>query len=71
MYAGAKSLVVSLWQVGDRATAVLMTQFYQNMINDGMRPAEALQMAQVSLASDKRWSDPYFWGAFTIVGEWR
>ena len=69
LYAGARNLVVSLWQVPDRATAELMTRFYGYMLNEGLRPAEALRRAQLAISSDRRWSDPYFWGAFIVVGD--
>jgi CHAT domain-containing protein len=70
IYAGAKTLVASLWQVPDAATAALMIRFYRYMLRDGQRPAEALRNAQLSLAAEQRWSDPFFWGAFTISGDW-
>lgn len=69
LYAGAQSLVVSLWQVPDRATAELMTRFYAFVLTDGLRPAEALRRAQRSIAAERRWSDPYFWGAFVVLGD--
>jgi CHAT domain-containing protein len=68
---GAKSVVVSLWNVEDRATAELMTQFYSNLLGNKLSPSEALRRAQQTLISDARWSDPYFWGAFTLAGDWR
>jgi CHAT domain-containing protein len=71
MAAGARSLVASLWQVPDRATAELMTQFYRYMLNDGLRPAEALRKAQLTSAAQPRYRDPYFWGGFVLVGDWR
>jgi CHAT domain-containing protein len=71
MAAGARSLVASLWQVPDRATAELMTKFYGFMLNDGMRPAEALRAAQLESAAEPRFRHPYFWGGFVLVGDWR
>jgi CHAT domain-containing protein len=71
MYAGAPRVVASLWRVDDRATAELMKQFYRGMLNEGLRPAAALRAAQISILSDKRWSAPYYWAAFTLQGEWR
>jgi CHAT domain-containing protein len=69
LYAGARNLVVSLWQVPDRATAELMTRFYGYVLRDSLRPAEALRRAQRSIAAEQRWSDPYFWGAFVVLGD--
>jgi CHAT domain-containing protein len=71
MSAGARSLVASLWQVPDRATAELMKQFYGYMFDEGLRPAAALRKAQLWSAAQRRWSDPYFWGGFVLVGDWR
>jgi CHAT domain-containing protein len=69
LYAGAKGLVLSLWQVSDAATATLMTRFYAHMIKQGTSPAEALRAAQLSMAAEPRWANPYYWGAFVLVGD--
>jgi CHAT domain-containing protein len=71
LYAGARSLLVSLWDVPDRATAELMTLFYGQILEHGLSPAAALRNAQQSMSSDRRWSDPYYWGAFTLSGDWQ
>jgi CHAT domain-containing protein len=71
LYAGAERVVASLWQVDDLATAELMKRFYNGMLKEGMRPAAALRAAQLEIMKQKRWSSPYYWGAFTLQGEWR
>jgi CHAT domain-containing protein len=71
LYAGAKGVVASLWPVTDRATAELMRQFYDRMLRDGLRPAEALRRAQSSIATDSRWSHPHYWSAFVLLGDWQ
>ncbi len=71
MYAGAKRVVVSLWSVNDRATAELMTKFYQQMLNKGVNPVAALRAAQLEMWNSKQWKNPYKWAAFVIQGEWR
>jgi CHAT domain-containing protein/Tfp pilus assembly protein PilF len=71
MYAGATRVVSSLWKVDDFATAKLMQGFYKSMEQEGMRPAQALRNAQLSMINDRRWSAPYYWAGFTIQGEWR
>jgi CHAT domain-containing protein len=71
MYAGAPRVVASLWQVDDRATAELMKRFYKAMLKDGMKPAAALRVAQVSMLQEERWNSPRYWAAFVLQGEWK
>jgi CHAT domain-containing protein len=71
MYAGARRVVASLWQVDDQATAQLMTRFYRHMLTGGQHPAAALRAAQRELAADPRFAAPYFWAGFVIQGDWR
>jgi CHAT domain-containing protein/tetratricopeptide (TPR) repeat protein len=71
MYAGARRVVVSLWNVNDKATAELMTKFYAKMLKQGERPAAALRAAQVEMWKQKQLQSPYYWAAFTMQGEWR
>jgi CHAT domain-containing protein/tetratricopeptide (TPR) repeat protein len=71
LYAGAQKVIVSLWNVDDRATAELMARFYRGMLQEELPPAEALRRAQASLRSDPRWAHPYYWAAFTYIGDWR
>jgi CHAT domain-containing protein len=69
MYAGAATVVVSLWSVSDNATADLMARFYRELISAGRSPAAALRAAQLLLLKQTRWTHPYYWSAFTIQGE--
>ncbi len=71
MYAGAASVLVSLWNVDDQATAELMARFYHKLLVEGMRPAAALRAAQATISREKRWQAPYFWAGFVLQGEWR
>ena len=71
MYAGAPRVLVSLWSVSDRGTAVLMERFYRNFLRQGLRPAAALRAAQLGMLQDAGWKAPYFWAAFVLQGEWR
>lgn len=71
MYAGASSVVASLWKVDDEATAELMRQFYANMLRDGATPSAALRAAQNSIRQRPEWRAPYYWAAFTLQGEYR
>jgi CHAT domain-containing protein/uncharacterized protein HemY len=71
MYAGASSVMASLWKVDDKATAELMKRFYTNMLQRGMTPTAALRSAQNSIRQEPQWRAPYYWAAFTIQGEYR
>jgi CHAT domain-containing protein len=71
MYAGAPSVIVSMWSVNDRATEELMAAFYKKLFKDHMRPSAALRQAQIEMYRSKKWSAPFYWGAFVQQGEWR
>jgi CHAT domain-containing protein len=70
MYAGARSVVASLWKVDDAATASLMTEFYRQMFTNKLKPAAALRSAQLKISQEKRWQSPYYWAGFFLQGEW-
>jgi hypothetical protein len=71
MYAGASSVLASLWKVDDAATSELMKLFYTNMLQRGMTPGEALRAAQNTIRQDPNWRSPYYWAAFTLQGEYK
>jgi CHAT domain-containing protein len=68
MYAGAPSVVVSLWRVADASTAELMVGFYQHL-DRGADKAEALRRAKLELMKNPRYAHPYFWAPFVLTGE--
>ena len=63
--AGAKTLVMSLWQVPDDQTQELMTAFYRNWLTGGMPVRQALHTAQKEMR-DKGY-EPYYWAGFVVV----
>ncbi len=71
MYAGATTVVASLWKVDDEATAELMKRFYGEMLGNRKTPAEALRIAQNSIRQTPEWSAPHFWAGFTLQGEYQ
>jgi CHAT domain-containing protein len=71
MYAGAPRVIASLWKVDDEATAELMKLFYRNLLKENMPAAKALSAAQAEMQQQPRWRSPYYWGAFTLQGDWR
>jgi CHAT domain-containing protein/tetratricopeptide (TPR) repeat protein len=70
-YAGARSIVASLWAVSDRSTAKLMARFYA-LLRAGRPKDAALQAAQRELLrGGGEFSHPYHWAAFELIGNWR
>jgi len=69
MYAGATRVVSSVWNVDDRASALLMSRFYQGMLTRRLAPAKALREAQLSLLAEPRWANPHYWAAFGLQGD--
>jgi CHAT domain-containing protein len=67
LHAGAARVMASLWPVRDRATAVLMEQFYQGF-GAGADPEAALAKAQRSLLKERATAHPYYWAGFEVVG---
>lgn len=70
--AGTRSVLVSHWQVDTVATARLMTRMFERVANNSDRHlARALQRSQLDLLARPQTAHPYFWAAFTFVGEGR
>jgi CHAT domain-containing protein len=68
--AGAETVLASHWKVSDKATSQLMTEFMRRW-RSGEPRAKAWREAQLSLLRSKDFSNPYFWAAFTLTGQWR
>ncbi len=64
---GAGAVIASLWSVDDTATAALMNQFYI-ALSEGNTKAQALQQAQLRMIGSDRFSHPYDWAAFILIG---
>lgn len=63
--AGAKYLIMSLWQVPDQQTSLLMSTFYKKWLEEKMPIPEALQAAQQALR--EAGLDPFYWAGFVLV----
>jgi len=71
MHAGSQRVMVSLWDVEDRATSELMVRFYDGHLGpEKLSLAGALRKAQIELLNDPRWKSPYYWAPFVLQGEW-
>lgn len=66
-YAGAPSLVVSLWNVSDKATTDLMVPFYSGL--DGADKAEALRQAKLRMIDAGVYDHPFYWAPFILIGD--
>lgn len=67
--AGARSLLVTHWQVPSAATASLMRDMFSAIGRDrALTTDTALRRAQLLAISDENTSHPFFWGAFSFVG---
>jgi CHAT domain-containing protein/uncharacterized protein HemY len=67
IYAGARRVIASLWEVGDSSTADLMRAFYRNLLQ-GTGPAAALRQAQLEMWKQRPKESPYHWAAFVTYG---
>jgi len=66
-YAGARSVLMSLWSVSEKASVILVESFFKN-IKDGKSKLEALQLAREEVRSEG-FDHPFFWSAFVLSGE--
>ncbi len=77
-YAGAHSVLASLWSVSDESTAELMKRFY-GYLKAGKSKDEALRVAQIDFikstaanaVSPSELSHPFHWAAFQLTGDWK
>ena len=68
--AGARSALATLWSVSDRASTLLVGEFYQGLQGAGTSKAQALQAAQRRLLADQRYRHPAYWSPFLLIGNW-
>lgn len=71
--AGVPSVVVSLWSISDVSTSLLMSEFYRSLQNGGSARsgdrATALRQAMLTTMKHPDFASPYYWAAFTLIGE--
>jgi len=69
LYAGVPSLVISLWNVNDFSTGILMTSFYK-YLERGESKNEALRLAKADFIknSDEIIANPFYWADFIQIG---
>jgi CHAT domain-containing protein len=67
LHAGARAVLLSLWDVQDQSTSEYMAMFYQRM-SEGQTAATASRDAMQILR--KKYEHPYYWAPFYLVGDW-
>jgi CHAT domain-containing protein len=66
-YAGAKSVLMTLWEAATESSVKLTESFFRHRKN-GKTKLEALQAARDDIRNEG-YKHPYFWSAFILVGE--
>ena len=69
-YAGARTVLGTLWQVADESTSGLMSSFYAHL-RSGKTKDDALRRAQIESIARPETAAPFHWAAFTLSGDWR
>jgi len=70
VYAGCHSILMSLWPIDDKSTAVMMKDFYKGLSENKTR-SEALRDAKITLlkSNDPVFSNPYYWSGLVLIGD--
>ncbi len=67
---GARTTLASLWQVDDKSTAMLMSEFYRQLKNNpALSKSEALRRAQEFIFQNYQ-EHPFYWAPYVLVGNW-
>jgi CHAT domain-containing protein len=64
--AGAKYLIMSLWEVNDQTTRAFMTTFYRQWLENGLAIPDAFRAAEAAM-KDRYPDAPYHWAGFVLV----
>ena len=64
---GVKSVLGSLYDVQDKATMFMMTEFYRHLKSAPVK-VEALRQAQLTMIQSEEFSNPFYWAGFTMIG---
>ena len=66
----SSDLVVSLWAINDNSSAEIMIDFHRGLLQGKSKPS-ALRQAMITAMKTKKYADPYYWAAFTLIGNTR
>ena len=68
LIAGAKSVIISLWNVEDESTSILFSKFYE-YLKAGNSKSKSLRLAKMDLKNNPKYSHPFYWAPFILMGE--
>ena len=68
--AGARSALATLWEVDDKATVEVVSEFYAQLASGNVSKAQGLREAQVKLINDPSNQHPSKWAPFLLIGNW-
>jgi CHAT domain-containing protein/Tfp pilus assembly protein PilF len=68
-YAGARSIISSLWKISDRSTSEIMPEFYRQFAA-GETKVRSLRLAKLHMLKS-RFSHPFYWAAFVLNGDYQ
>ncbi len=73
LYAGTNNIIVSLWKVADESTSELMIDFYAHLLSNEVLAksvyANSLHASKLNMINGKKFSHPFFWSPFILVGQ--
>ena len=67
-YAGAKSVIMTLWNVHSECADVFVKSFFKN-IYQGKSKLEAMRLAKSEIRQNQKYGNPYFWAPFILIGD--
>ncbi len=65
---GSRQVLSTLWPVSDAASVNAMSLFYRGLVDRGSNATDSLRSMQLEMLSDKRWSHPRNWAAYSLLG---
>lgn len=69
VYAGARSIIVSFWNVADASTSQLMREFYTQLLAKNNNDfSSALRASKLEMINENSYASPYYWAPFVVLG---
>ena len=66
---GVKSVIATLWAVDDKATSLVMNEFYTSLKTKSK--VQSIRDSQIKLIKSKEFQHPYYWAPFVLIGDFR